>query len=202
MGGGAQLGKELFESLATVRWDIARRTYGNSHSTLIGLIVEWWIAGDPRHWALECGPAFAPSHDDPKCSRYVCDALFYCNDNSTGVLEVEGNRQEHTAAKFGDYFRCSKIKVDWGILLLYPCGAVGRGKDKGFPAAASPAALAEVKAASARNLLKDLFVIAVEKIWNHGLEGIRKNHPYYAGSISEITATWYRNGTTLSTATF
>lgn len=48
----------LLEDLATVDWLAAANTYGNNHSTLIGLIAQWWIKKNPRNrQVLEGAPS-------------------------------------------------------------------------------------------------------------------------------------------------
>lgn len=34
---------ELLTRLESVRWNIISQTYGSSHATLIGLLVDWWM---------------------------------------------------------------------------------------------------------------------------------------------------------------
>ncbi len=39
-------GANMLECLRNVRWDTVANTYGSSHATLIGLLVDWWISSD------------------------------------------------------------------------------------------------------------------------------------------------------------
>ncbi|MES2784722.1 MAG: hypothetical protein V4684_04605, partial [Pseudomonadota bacterium] len=52
------LSKSLFDSLATVRWNVAKRTFGSSHPTLIGLMSQWWIEQAAEHTVLDGAPSF------------------------------------------------------------------------------------------------------------------------------------------------
>jgi hypothetical protein len=72
--GDVMLSTQIFSQLDKVRWHIAEKTFGNDHSTLIGLLVDWWISMSPKtHFALEGGPAIGAG---PQEHRGQCDALF------------------------------------------------------------------------------------------------------------------------------
>jgi hypothetical protein len=103
-------GKEILIGLKNARWDIAFRTFGNNHCTLIGLLLDWWMSGDPkRRWALEAGPTNGYRE---KGVRGQCDALLCIDTHPTGVVEVEGYRAITTARKLGTFFdgRYSEIQ--------------------------------------------------------------------------------------------
>ena len=112
-------GREMLYSLKTARWDTALRTYGNNHATLTGLLVDWGISGDAAHrWALESGPT--NGYSEPGV-RGQCDALFCCDRNPLGVLEVEDYRHQLTARKIGTFFDGQYTAIQpirFGILLL------------------------------------------------------------------------------------
>ncbi|MBW1997559.1 MAG: hypothetical protein JRJ29_06285 [Deltaproteobacteria bacterium] len=81
-------GQNVLRSLRNVRWNVAGKTYGNNHSTLIGLLVDWWVSVSPDcHWALEGGPA---NGYKGKGVRGQCDGMLCANDEPVGVVEVEG----------------------------------------------------------------------------------------------------------------
>ena len=114
------MGRNLLNSLKNVRWKVLARTYGNSHSTLIGLLVDWWISMSPEyHSALEGGPT---NGYEKKGVRGQCDAMLCYKNDPVGVLEVEGSRYGETARKIGRFFDAKKVNyksLKFGILLLY-----------------------------------------------------------------------------------
>lgn len=132
-------GREILHDLKTAQWDTALRTYGNNHSTLIGLLVDWWVSEDPeRRWALEGGPTNGYSEQDV---RGQCDALFCLDRDPVGVLEVEGSRHRQAAKKIGTFFdgRYKEIQpIRFGILLLYTYEALGRGERRAPPICGCP----------------------------------------------------------------
>jgi hypothetical protein len=78
------LSTQIFSQLDKVRWHIAAKTFGNDHSTLIGLLVDWWISLSPEvNFALEGGPGIEAG---PKEHRGQCDALFCSAGKPLGVL--------------------------------------------------------------------------------------------------------------------
>src|SRR6266704_2860222 len=102
-----------FEDFYSVRWHVAERTYGNDHSTLIGLLVDWWVSRDATNSVLEGGPSCNPRRTG-LMGRGHCDALFCRNAKPVGVLEVEGcgnpkagdveKKAIETAKKLGRFF--------------------------------------------------------------------------------------------------
>ena len=83
-------GKSLLKSLANVRWDVAGRTYGNDHATLIGLIIHWWISLSRKdHWALEGGPSFGYRKRGTGRGG-KCDAILCNQEAAVGVFVEAG----------------------------------------------------------------------------------------------------------------
>ncbi len=180
-------GKEILYGLNAARWDTALRTYGNNHSTLIGLLVDWWIAGNPeRRWALEGGPT--NGYEDPGI-RGQCDALFCCDNSPLGILEVEGTRYQLTARKLGTFFdgRHKDIQpIRFGILLLYTYNVVGIGTQRAFPSAIVPEAFEEVRHIIVCHPTKPVIIISLDKTFQRIREGIRAQNEYYQGEPSRI----------------
>ena len=77
----------LLESLTAAQWSTAVRTYGSSHSTLIGLLAAWWIALSPTEHSVLDG---APSHGSGNAGW--CDLMLCADDVAVGVVEVEGTK--------------------------------------------------------------------------------------------------------------
>ena len=115
-------GSELLQSLSQVPWKVAAKTYGNDHSTLIGLMVQWWINLDVEaHTALEGGPAFG-YRKRGQGGGGQCDALLCRGKDPIGVLEIEGTRPEYTVNKIGNFFAAEYAELDtlqFGVVLVY-----------------------------------------------------------------------------------
>jgi hypothetical protein len=197
-GGQAMVADELevFESLANARWPIARRTYGNNHATLIGLMVGWWIERDMHgNWALESGPGVRLP--EPRgTERRHCDAIFGRGEGAVGLLEVEGMRQSETAAKIGFYLTSADsifAGLRFAILVCYSCGATGPAGNKTFPLDKLSDAKTALMRVSADSPDRDCFLVVVDKVAEDHVCGIRQGK-YYSGHASGVRAYWYRAG--------
>jgi hypothetical protein len=119
---------QLLTSLEHVKWDIMSQTYGSSHSTLIGLLVDWWITNSTgeSHWVLESGLPYRKRKPGEKGEQQErCDAILVEKDTFKGIVEVEGSRYECTIKKMmkyfsSDYLECSNLQ--FGIFLAYGYG--------------------------------------------------------------------------------
>ena len=103
---------DLLTSLESVRWHIAFRTFGNSHATLIGLLVDWWISSaskDQDRWVLEGAPPYSPWVAGGTGS---CDAVLVEGATSRGLVEVEGTYHETTIKKIEKYFLANPLPKD------------------------------------------------------------------------------------------
>jgi hypothetical protein len=188
-------GLNLLNALTTARWDVAFRTYGNAHATLIGLLVDWWVSGDlQRRWVLEGGPT--NGYGEPGI-RGQCDALLGLDGEPVGVVEVEGTRYALTARKIGTFFEGSSPElapIRFGLLLLYAYDAVGSGAQREFPSPAVPEALAEVRRVTKRHPTKPLLIITLDKTYRRIHAGLRARNEYYKGEPSRIQGLLYENG--------
>jgi len=62
--------EELLSKIKEARWETVIRTFGNDHSTLIGVLVDWWISLDrSNHTALESGPTNGYAEKDKRGQR-------------------------------------------------------------------------------------------------------------------------------------
>jgi len=182
----------LYQSLRSVNWYVAVRTFGSSHATLIGLLVEWWIRQDPEgHSALDG----APSHG--KENAGWCDVMFCRNGTPAGVLEVEGTKPLEKLKTIGNYFgtkREEMSSIQFGMLLLYSYGAKGRGSERTYP----PAETADIYAAaihlSSNHPSKPVILLALDKRIDIHESQIRAVSPYYAGITYKISAVLLRGG--------
>lgn len=193
----------ILNSLKKVRWDTAVRTYGNNHSTLIGLLVDWWIALSARkHEVLEGGPTNGYRQ---RGARGQCDALFCEGDTPIGVLEVEGTRHELTIKKMGKFFNAIRPEfrtLSFGILLFYAYEPVRSGKRKIFPKPFDPDAKKEVEAISNKHPDKPIIVISLEKKYQQKDEGVRSWNEYYKGHVEKIFGIAFINGKAIRRLTF
>src|SRR5688500_6023427 len=177
-----------FESLQGVPWNVLGRTYGNAHNTMIGLLVQWWVAqGTVANWAMEAPPGCTTSAGE----RIHCDALLGTAGLVVGAVEVEGLKQTRTAGKLGQYFVSTNehwAGLRFAILMLYPTGP--RAK-KAF-ARASDETIEIVRRTSDEFPERDLILLDVEKKWDAAAAGIRTAHRnYYRGSVVAVHACGY-----------
>jgi hypothetical protein len=176
-------GTEILKSLSMAKWDTAFRTYGNNHSTLIGLIVDWWINVNPKQtWALEAGPSYS-------------DAVLCLNENLVGVLEVEGSRYKVAITKIETFFEDKKTKIgplSFGILLFYhaPLGVI---TDSDFPSPYQLEFVEDIKKVSMHHTNKPIILITLEKKYDRTAKGIRANR-YYRAEPYEIGLRLYEAG--------
>ena len=188
-------GTQILDSLYAAKWDTAFRTYGNNHSTLIGLIVDWWVSGNPdRRWALEAGPTNGCKE---KGERGQCDALLCLDENQVGVLEVEGSRHEFTVRKIGTFFDGKNSKITslrFALLLFYTCTPRGRGIQRAFPSPFSSHFVEKLKIISGRHPDKPIILISLEKRYDRTTTGIRASNMYYMAEPYEISIRLYENG--------
>jgi hypothetical protein len=165
----------VFESLASTRWDVAYRTYGCSHPTLIGLLVQWWIELSPDHTALDG----APSHGKGGGKG---DALFCRHQEPVGVLEAENLKplaKVESIVKYFDTERPELKSVCFGILLQY-----SYKQDRQVIA---PNVIEAVRQALSTRPGRTIIIIVIEKKNPRIPTGIRSTTRYKA-TISRVSA--------------
>ena len=187
----------LISDLATVDWAVAVNTYGNDHSTLIGLLVRWWISGHSGHyWAVEGGPSFG-HHKRGTPGGGQCDAVLCRDEAAVGIVEVEGTRPVYTIEKVGKFFGSDYADLrplEFAIILVYAYVPVGRGDKRGFLPCATPEVLAAVRNVSAKYPTKDVVLITLEKTYSRPPPGIRHRTEFYWGTPSAIRGVLFRGG--------
>jgi hypothetical protein len=186
--------KKILKSLKKVHWDTAVRTYGNNHSTLIGLLVDWWLSLSAKNRVLEGGPT---NGYHQKGARGQCDALLCEGDNPIGVLEVEGTRHETTIKKVGKFFNAKRQEfrtVSFGIILFYAYEPVGTGRMRTFFKPFNSNAKKIVLSVSKEHPEKSIVVISLEKKYQQRHEGVRSWNPYYKGEAEKIYGSVFING--------
>jgi len=198
---------ELLDSLKHVRWQVARNTYGSSHCTLIGLLVDWWISENPlTNSALESGPSFGYRPRAEKGGGQ-CDAVLMQGGMSKGIIEVEGGYQGGTGnierylttiEKIGKYFAAEHEdfqSLEFGIFLAYPTR-------KEYMTNVLPLeqfveyGLAVTKAYSG----KQLAILTLEKKWERQLAGPRARNFYYEATPYEVRGKLLENGKVIASS--
>ena len=181
---------DLLPTLSDVAWSVANRTYGSSHATWIGLLVEWWIRLDAAHSALDGAPSFGVGRVGQ------ADALFCDAAGPAGVLEVEGSWPERKIAALEKYFRTRRpeLRSLWfGVLVLYSYTAAGSGSRRSFPAAEEPRVVQAARRMSGRCPHRSLIVLALDRQF-HRCDGVCGTSEYYAGTLRRVTGIHLRNG--------
>ena len=191
-------GHGLLARLADAPWDVAVRTYGSSHATLIGVLVHWWVRQNPtRHTVLDSGPSYGEPHAGEEAERGLCDALFCADGLPVGVLEVEGSRPPETARKMGRFLEARYPELEslrFGILLLYAGRYVERGDNRRVVCHEQKSGLLAVQDITNRHRGKPVVVIILGKRYERVAAGIRRRSEYYFGVPNHIKAILYQDG--------
>lgn len=194
---------DLLERLKAARWYVAARTIGNDHSTLVGLLVDWWITlGPGDHWVLEGGPGNGYTEAG---ARGQCDALFCRGSEAVGVLEVEGSRYVHTVRKLGSFFAAripEYATLRFGVLVVYTYEPEGIGQDRRLPVAVTPETLREVEAVTRTYPDHAVAVVTVDKRYVRQKSGLRARNEYYFGEPNQIRGLLYRGGRQVGSESF
>lgn len=192
----------FLSSLCTVDWQVAHQSIGNSHSTLIGLLVSWWIQTCRlNRWAVEGAPSFGKKNSERTGKS---DALFCDGQSIVGILEVEGSRYQYTISKIEKHFRSKAEdlkKLRFAVLLLYPESPKGKGANRTFPDLSSSTFVEQVKQLSQKYPTKTILLILLYKQFERVLTGIRSKNEYYSGSVSKVSAQLFRKGELIGSLT-
>jgi hypothetical protein len=189
--------RTIFESLSSVHWRTARRTFGSSHATWIGLLADWWVRLSPTNHTVLDG---APSHttrEGVKGSAGQADLAFCRNQEPWGVLEAEGTRPCEKVATIRKYFETSRPElrsIRFGILLLYSYGAKGRGDKRKYVPAEDLDAVEAAKRATLKHSNRPIIYVAVDKARDPFLPGVRSTSEYYSGMVSKVTGIVFEGG--------
>jgi len=192
---------EIMRAIERVKWRLLERTYGNAHATLIGLVVAGWVSSRPSRSALESGPTYA-HHPQGKGSTH-CDALLLQKGRASGVLEVEGLRQKYTLAKMCDFLNAGRSSrlygLEFGVLVIYPTGPVGRGEARQIPVADMRSLAGCVN----ERTDKPVVIVSVDKslpppAQKRKVEHDRFKHTeYYHSTVHRVRSLWVKHGAPL-----
>lgn len=173
---------EFLDALRSVRWKTVFRTYGNDHSTLVGLLVDWWVTLSPqKNFALESGPGIGGGSKGK--GRGNCDAIFGENNCAVGVLEVEGPNEKKLRwckEKIGRFFGAKEFKsLQFAILLVYSYGPAGRGSKRQVKEIPRGEIISLTQEISEQYSDKGIVVITLDKHYDRKHTGIRAHSDYY-----------------------
>ncbi len=190
--------QNLLESLIkNGNWEVAFKTFGNNHNTLIGLIVEWWTLSYPNRYALEPGISYRQGVK----GAGRCDAILVENHTPKGIVEVQGVRTYRKAIeRMENYFNPNsrdKIynKLEFGILLVYPTEPSLEGRIFGDPKIPENNILQSIKDFSQRynKTLLTLILLILEKKFEKNCPEIRRRNTFLQISPIKIKGYLIRN---------
>jgi hypothetical protein len=101
------------ESFGTVPWQVISGLRGNAHSSLIGLISQWWINSGDSNWVLD-GP--------PKCKDRYADLILGSDHTPNAVVEIEGTEYLRKLDSIARYLEPGAVElstISTGILVAY-----------------------------------------------------------------------------------
>jgi len=183
--------QSFLAGLKTARWDTIFHTFGNSHHTLIGLLVDWWIKGGPTdaRWALEAPPAFGEGG--------LCDAVLCEGETPRGVVEVEGTRHAYTIDKIERLF-ASDLEylnsLEFGVFLAYAYEPKGWGERRAFPPPPFDDFVEHGKQITVKHPAKQLAILTLEKAFERRLVVPGAKSEYCKGRPVLIRGALLQNG--------
>lgn len=189
----------------TIKWKRAKRFFGNSHASLIGLVSEAWVRRGKERFVLEGTPAI--DIDGP--GRIHPDVLFGEQDCCVGIAEVEGEHPLETLDKFDRYFD-SYGQTIFGLCVIYPCFLRGQHPQKEWRFINNVAygegiqkILDRAKNLSQDNPQNPFMLVLVEKDYHPDfwLATKQDKSEYYRGQVSRVTGYLYQNGDLLEELT-
>jgi hypothetical protein len=196
-------GLGMMESLSQVPWSVVARTYGNTHATLTGLLVNWWVGLSPRsNWALEGGISASRGskikgkRKGPACAA-LCDAVLCLRSEPVGAVTVAGSKPLAAVEKLGGILATDREELRslrFAILVLHTYEAAGRGEKRTLPPAASPEILTKVEELSGKFPDKRIIVIAVDRKYERRKQGVRSLNEHYWGTAESIQGILYEAG--------
>ena len=203
------MNENLLKSLQNVNWEVAFKTFGSNHSTLIGLLVDWWISSDyKRRFVLDGGCTFCHHRKGKGSDR--CDAVFLEGESSKGIVkgivEVEGSRHRKTIKKMSKYFQAKGEwkTLEFGIFLAYPTDLSGQKEKRDFAFDSPVEKLFEAgKKLSAKSPGKKFIVLILGKKYKRIEEpSLRSQSEYYAGDPIKVYGKLFLNGKEIAARTF
>lgn len=205
---------DLLANLEHVRWYIAYCTYGSSHHTLIGLLVNWWISDNEWHrYILDSAPSYKPSAQGTKKDELTaitpderkkkqphlyCDVVFVEKERCLGIVEVEGTRFQETIQKMGLYFRSERKEfqnLEFGIFLAYATLPKGLGKNRAIAPLNIQQLIEEGQKVMKGLNKKRLVILTLDKLWEPSNDGPRSlSRDYFGGRPFQLTGALVEDG--------
>ena len=114
-----------------INWETAARTFGNSHNSLIGLVVDAWIGVAPKaRYVLEAPPALKENKKRKENARRHSDVILVHGVLPVGIVEVEGLNPCKACEKMAHYLKIRKHRFSFGLCVFYACRPRGKGPKK------------------------------------------------------------------------
>lgn len=202
------MSENILKSLQNAKWEVAFKTFGSNHSTLIGLLVSWWISSDSHgsRFVLDEGCTFRYHRKGKGSTR--CDAVLLEGDSSKGIVkgivEVEGSRHGETIEKMGNFFQAGNEwkTLEFGIFLAYPTYISGQKEKRNFYFDPCENKLFEMgQKISAKSPNKSLVILILEKKYERINSGLRCKTEYYAGRPTKVYGKIFLNGKAIAEMT-
>jgi len=127
----------------------------------------------------------------------LCDAVFCEKDDAIGILEVEGTRYEPTIEKIGKFLASSLDDMKtlrFAVAVLYPTGPRGRGAERAMPSCWNAEISSKVTKVSHEHSDKPIVVVAIDKVYERHVKGIRRRHVVYKSKLTKVWGFVYEAG--------
>jgi hypothetical protein len=183
-----------FKTLSKAMWPIAARSFGNSHTTFVGVLTAWWAEKSTSHTLLDGAPGNCIGK-----GRKCADAIFCADDLPVGVLEVEGSYPCTKVDAIGGYFgtKCGELQsIRFGVLVVYAYGESSTGKTWQYKPATIqyPLLIPQIKVLTSQYPGREIFFVEIQKEREINLAPVRRLRGYYFGRINQILARRFSDG--------
>jgi len=191
---------ELINSLSSkFSWEVVIHTYGNSHSTLIGLVSEWWCKRDKNNSVLDGAPTYysTKNKEHPRGKgASKSDLILIENKTPVGVVEVEGTHYLNSLEKIGKYFSSTDFStIKFGIFITYGYKTVKSGNERKFVSVPIEELLKKSENIIQKYSHKKLYIINLKK--EYVIKGkigeiddletkLRKKQEWYRGNVNKV----------------
>ncbi len=187
-------GTAILHCLREVRWHVLERTYGSSHSTITGLIVDWWVSsGRRRRWALEGGPGLrgTPGKKLPRGAGGRSDVLLLSwSGRGDGLVEVEGQKFKQTVAKIGRFLASTETGYTALTFVLF----VAYAYEGPFSTKVEGYLVSQLQRLSQQYATKAFILVVVDKEIPSGLTGWRTRNTYSKGRLKSVHGQLFHGG--------
>ncbi len=177
------------------RWETAFYTFGSNHSSLIGLLVDWWIYNGDQREVLEAPPWSASKKEKGQ----PCDAILIEKGICKGIVEVEGSNYINAIDRMVKYIVPGNgfWQLEFGIFLAYPTKRAHMEKPLPIDH------FVEKGRVVTKEHQIQLIILTLDKKWDPQTEGPRVRgprgqnnyrHDYYNGKPCRLTGVLIEGG--------